>query len=41
MKTVGQKLDPFVVTGVKPGQPSDAFFDITHETWPGKWKDIQ
>ena len=28
MKTVGDKLEPFVITGVKPGQPADAFFDI-------------
>lgn len=40
MKTVGQKLEPFVVTGVKPGQPEDAFFDITEESYPGKWKVI-
>jgi peroxiredoxin (alkyl hydroperoxide reductase subunit C) len=40
MKTVGYKLEPFVVTGVKPGQPEDAFFDITEESFPGKWKCI-
>jgi len=40
MKTVGHKLDPFVVTGVKPGQPSDAFFDITEKSFEGKWKVI-
>ena len=40
MKTVGQKLDSFVITGVKPGQPEDAFFDITEESFPGKWKVI-
>ena len=40
MKTVGQKVEPFVVTGVKPGQPEDAFFDITEESFPGKWKVI-
>ena len=40
MKTVGQKLDPFVVTGVKPGQPDDAFFDITEKSFEGKWKVI-
>ena len=40
MKTVGQKLEPFVVTGVKPGQPEDVFFDITEESFPGKWKVI-
>ena len=40
MKTVGNKLDPFVVTGVKPGQPEDAFFDITEKSFEGKWKVI-
>jgi lipoyl-dependent peroxiredoxin subunit C len=40
MKTVGDKLEAFVVTGVKPGQPKDAFFDITHESFPNKWKVI-
>ena len=40
MKTVGQKLEPFVITGVKPGQPEDAFFDINEESFPGKWKII-
>ena len=38
MKTVGDKLDPFVVTGVNPG--SDQFFDITEQSFPGKWKVI-
>jgi lipoyl-dependent peroxiredoxin subunit C len=40
MKTVGDKLEKFVVTGVRPGQPEDAFFDITEESFPGKWKVI-
>jgi len=40
MKTVGDKLAPFTVTGVKPGQPDDAFFDITATSFPGKWKVI-
>jgi peroxiredoxin (alkyl hydroperoxide reductase subunit C) len=40
MKTVGEKLDPFVVTGVRPGQPEDAFFDITEKSFEGKWKVI-
>lgn len=40
MKTVGDKLDAFVVTGVKPGQPEDAFFDITEKSFEGKWKVI-
>ena len=40
MKTVGDKLEKFAMTGVKPGQPEDAFFDITDESFPGKWKVI-
>ncbi len=40
MKTVGDKLEKFAVTGVKPGQPSDAFFDITEKSFEGKWKVI-
>jgi peroxiredoxin (alkyl hydroperoxide reductase subunit C) len=40
MKTVGDKLEPFVVTGVKPGQPEDAFFNITEKSFEGKWKVI-
>jgi len=40
MKTVGDRLEKFVVTGVRPGQPDDAFFDITEESFPGKWKVI-
>ena len=40
MKTVGDRLEPFVVTGVRPGQPDDAFFDITEESFSGKWKVI-
>ena len=40
MKTVGDKLEKFVVTGVKPGQPEDAFFPITEESFAGKWKII-
>ena len=38
MKTVGDKLAPFAVTGVKPGQPEDAFYTITDESFEGKWK---
>jgi peroxiredoxin (alkyl hydroperoxide reductase subunit C) len=38
MKTVGDKVEPFVVTGVNPG--SDAFFDITEKSFTGKWKVI-
>jgi peroxiredoxin (alkyl hydroperoxide reductase subunit C) len=40
MKTVGHKLEAFTVTGVKPGQPEDAFFDITEKSFEGKWKVI-
>ena len=40
MKTVGDKLAPFAVTGVRPGQPEDAFFDITEKSFEGKWKVI-
>ena len=38
MKTVGDKIEPFVVTGVNPG--SDKFFDITEQSFEGKWKVI-
>jgi len=40
MKTVGDKLEPFVVTGVRPGQPEDAFFSINEQSFKGKWKVI-
>ena len=40
MKTVGDKLEAFAVTGVKPGQLEDAFFDITEKSFEGKWKII-
>jgi len=40
MKTVGDKLTPFVVTGVNPGQGADPFFNITENAFPGKWKVI-
>ena len=40
MKTVGDKLAPFAVTGVRPGQPEDAFFTITENSFEGKWKVI-
>lgn len=40
MMTVGDKLGPFAITGVKPGQPDDAFFTITQDSFPGKWKVI-
>ena len=38
MRTVGDKVDSFVVTGVNPG--SDKFFDITEKSFEGKWKVI-
>jgi len=40
MKTVGHKLEKFAVTGVKPGQPEDAYFTITDQSFEGKWKVI-
>ena len=38
MKTVGDKIKSFVVTGINPG--SDQFFDITEKSFEGKWKVI-
>jgi peroxiredoxin (alkyl hydroperoxide reductase subunit C) len=46
MKTIGQKLEPFRVTGVKPGfnhheeNGASAFEEITEKSFPGKWKII-
>jgi peroxiredoxin (alkyl hydroperoxide reductase subunit C) len=42
MKTVGDKLGSFAVTGVKPGKltPDDAFETITENSFIGKWKVI-
>jgi peroxiredoxin (alkyl hydroperoxide reductase subunit C) len=40
MKTVGDKLTAFAVTGVKFGQPEDAFFEITDKSFECKWKVI-
>jgi peroxiredoxin (alkyl hydroperoxide reductase subunit C) len=46
MKTVGETLQPFSLTGVKPGfnQPEEkgisAFETITEKSFPGKWKVI-
>ncbi|SOE48322.1 Alkyl hydroperoxide reductase protein C [plant metagenome] len=46
MKTVGDKLEPFRVIGVKPGfnqheeNGVSAFEDITESAFPGKWKVI-
>jgi len=38
MKTVGNKIEKFAVTGVNPGK--DDFFTITDESFAGKWKVI-
>lgn len=38
MKTVGDKLSPFAVTGINPGK--DDFFTITEKSFEGKWKVI-
>ncbi|MBY4897585.1 peroxiredoxin [Cupriavidus sp. AU9028] len=46
MKTVGDKLEPFHVVGVKPGfnnheeNGQSAFEDITEKSFEGKWKII-
>lgn len=42
MKTVGDKLEKFSVTGVKPGalEPNGAFEKITDLSFEGKWKVI-
>ncbi len=42
MKTVGDKLYPFNIVGVKPGAltPEGAFEDLTEKSFPGKWKVI-
>ena len=40
MKTVGDKLTAFAITGVKPGQLEDAYFSITEKSFEGKWKVI-
>ena len=40
MLTVGDKLEAFAITGVKPGQPEDAFFEINEKSFEGKWKVI-
>ena len=46
MKTIGQKLEAFQVTGVKPGfnqheeNGVSAFEAITEKSFPGKWKVI-
>lgn len=40
MKTVGNKVESFVLTGVKPGAltPDNAFETITEKSFEGKWK---
>ena len=40
MLTVGDKLERFSITGVKPGQPDNAFFEINQDSFAGKWKVI-
>jgi alkyl hydroperoxide reductase subunit AhpC len=43
MKTVGNKLSPFRIVGVKPGRldASDDVFEVLNEkSFPGKWKVI-
>lgn len=46
MKTVGDKLEPFSVTGVKPGfndideKGESAFETVTEKSFPNKWKVI-
>ena len=40
MKTVGDKITNFAITGVRPGQPQDAFYTITDQSFEGKWKVI-
>jgi len=40
MKTIGDKITSFAVTGVKPGalSPDNAFETITDKSFEGKWK---
>lgn len=42
MKTVGDKLEDFKITGIRPGALSheNAFEDITEDSFLGKWKVI-
>jgi peroxiredoxin (alkyl hydroperoxide reductase subunit C) len=40
MLTIGQKLPPFSLKGVRPGQPqspAESFIDVTDKSYPGKW----
>jgi lipoyl-dependent peroxiredoxin subunit C len=39
MKTVGDKIESFAVTGINPGE-RNKFFDITEKSFEGKWKVI-
>lgn len=39
MKTVGDRLEPFTITGIMPGQKGE-FFDINEKSYEGKWKVI-
>lgn len=39
MKTVGDKIESFSITGVKPGQKGE-FFEINEKSYSGKWKVI-
>jgi len=41
MKSIGYKLNPFKIIGVKPGRTdyADDVFEVLNEEWfPGKWK---
>lgn len=41
MLTVGDKVKPYIVVGVKPGAlgaTQESFELLTHESFPGKWK---
>ena len=42
MKTVGDKLTAFAITGIKPEVEAagDYFYTITEKSFPGKWKVI-
>lgn len=43
MKTIGNKLDPFRIVGVKPGRldsADDVFEVLSEKSFPGKWKVI-
>jgi lipoyl-dependent peroxiredoxin subunit C len=39
MKTVGDKIEKFALTGIKPGQVGE-FITITDQSFAGKWKVI-